>query len=205
MVCLTLEVWYKKSPTDFSFAVKAPRMITHYKKFKVCSQEIDEFYTACELGLKDKMGCLLFQFPPSFKYAQDSLELIIKSLKPHFNNVVEFRDASWWNQEVYEVFEENGIIFCSVNHPQLPDDIITTASTVYVRLHGNPRIFYSSYSDEFLLELHKSLAENKKIHEAYVFFNNTSSSAGILNAQKFKAYSNGNVSDGRQQNRFVKI
>ena len=184
----TLEVWYKKSPADFSFAVKAPRLITHYKKLKDCSQELDEFYNTCELGLKDKMGCLLFQFPPSFKYDRDSLELVINSLKPQFKNVVEFRNSSWWNQEVYDAFEENAIIFCSVNHPLLPEDIIITSSTVYVRLHGNPQVFYSSYSDEFLLNLHNSLSDNKQLNDAYVFFNNTASTAGILNAQQFKAF-----------------
>ncbi len=184
-----LDGWYKKSPADFTFAVKAPRLITHYKKLKDCSQQIDEFYNACELGLKDKMGCLLFQFPPSFKYDKDSLELILYSLKPHFKNVVEFRNAGWWNNEVYDELKAKDIIFCSVNHPQMPEDIIITSSTTYVRLHGNPQLFYSSYSDEFLLTLHNTLLRNNKIKDANVFFNNTSSTAGILNAQQFKAFS----------------
>lgn len=181
-----LDVWYQKSPADFSFAVKAPRSITHYRKLKDCSQEIDDLYNACELGLKDKLGCLLFQFPPGFKYDADSLELILKNLKPQFKNVVEFRNPGWWNEEVYDALEANDIIFCSVNHPKLPQDIIITSSTVYLRLHGNPQIFYSSYSDEFLLNLHNSLVENAKIKEAYVLFNNTAGTAGIMNAQRFK-------------------
>ena len=185
----TLDAWYKKSPADFSFAVKAPRLITHYKKFKDCSQEIDDLYNACESGLKDKMGCLLFQFPPSFKYDENSLDLILKSLKPQFKNVLEFRNPGWWNKEVYNALKTNDIIFCSVNHPQLPEDILLTSATAYVRLHGNPQIFYSSYSDEFLLTLHKTLVKNKKIKDAYVFFNNTASTAGILNAKHFNALS----------------
>ena len=184
----TLDAWYKKSPVDFSFAVKAPRLITHYKKLKDCSQQIEEFYNACQGGLKDKMGCLLFQFPPSLKYDESSLELILKSLNPQFKNVVEFRNPGWWNKEVYDAFKANDLIFCSVSHPQLPEDIIITSSTVYVRLHGNPQIFYSAYSDEFILNLHNNLVKNKKITDAYVFFNNTASAAGILNAQQFKAF-----------------
>lgn len=182
-----LDVWYKKSPADFSFAVKAPRLITHNKKLKDCSREMDDFYNACEHGLKDKLGCLLFQFPPSFKYDEDALELILKSMKPQFKNVVEFRNTGWWNDEVYEAFKANNIIFCSVNHPKLPDAIITTSSAVYVRLHGNPEIFYSSYSDEFLTNLHNTILKNQMIEEAYVLFNNTASTAGVLNAQQFKA------------------
>ena len=134
------------------------------------------------------MGCLLFQFPPGFKYDEDTLELILKSLKPQFKNVVEFRNPSWWNKEVYDALNANDIIFCSVNHPQLPEDIIITSPTAYVRLHGNPQLFYSSYSDEFLLTLHNTIAKNTMIKEANVFFNNTASTAGILNAQQFDKF-----------------
>ena len=183
-----LEAWYKKSPVGFLFAVKAPRLITHYKKLKDCSEEIDEFYNACDLGLKDKLGCVLFQFPPSFKYSIEALEIILISMKPQFKNVVEFRNSSWWNKKAYDALRANGIIFCTVNHPQLPEDIIVTTSTVYVRLHGNPHVFYSSYSEEYLSNLHSILAQNKKIKNAYVFFNNTASTAGILNAQQFNLH-----------------
>lgn len=181
----TLDNWYKKSPEGFLFAVKAPRIITHYKKLNDCTAELDDFYNVCGVGLKDKLGCLLFQFPPSFKYSKESLAFVLKSMKPGFNNVVEFRNEGWWNKEVYDAFETNKVIFCSVSHPKLPEDIIVTASTAYIRLHGNPQIFYSSYSDEYLQNLHDILAKNKKIEDAYVFFNNTASTAGILNAQHF--------------------
>jgi len=89
-----LEAWYNKSPEGFLFAVKAPRLLTHFKKFVDFSQQIVDFYNACEFGLKEKLGCLLFQFPPSFKYDEETLELNVKSMKPQFKNVVEFRNAS---------------------------------------------------------------------------------------------------------------
>ena len=180
-----LDNWYNKTPLRFLFAVKAPREITHLKKFNDCSQKINEFYNTCEIGLKDKLGCILFQFPPSFKYSKELLELIINSLKSSFQNVVEFRNTSWWNPEVFNAFKENNITFCSVNHPQLPEDIIVNTSSVYIRLHGNPKIFYSSYSEEYLKSLHNRITQNVKIKNSFVFFNNTASTAGILNAQYF--------------------
>ncbi len=183
-----LDDWYKKSPADFSFSVKAPRLITHEKRLKDCSQQINDFYSICEHGLKDKLGCLLFQFPPGFKYDEESLELILKSMNPQFKNVVEFRNAGWWIQEVYNALKDRDIIFCSVNHPQLPEDIILTTSTVYTRLHGNPQLFYSGYSDEYLRTLQTTLMNNTKINDAYIYFNNTAGIEGILNAQKFKAF-----------------
>src|SRR5690606_31791839 len=114
----------------------------------------------------------------------ESLQLIIKSLKNSFRNVVEFRDVSWWNEEVYDSFKANNITFCSVSHPELPEDIISTNDTVYCRLHGNPQIFYSSYSHDYLSNLYSLLKKNKTPNDAFVFFNNTASTAGILNAQR---------------------
>jgi uncharacterized protein YecE (DUF72 family) len=101
---------------------------------------------------------------------------------------VEFRYASWWNQEVYDAFKVNNIIFCRVNHPELPDDIIVTAPYMYSRLHGNPQLFYSPYSEEFLIHLYRQIIQKKSINETFIYFNNTASSAGILNAQQFKLF-----------------
>ena len=70
----------------------------------------------------------------------------------------------------------------------MPEDLIITNSTAYVRLHGNPQLFYSAYSDEFLSTLHRTLVKNTGIKEAYIYFNNTASTAGILNAQQFKGF-----------------
>lgn len=182
----TLGNWYKKSPEDFLFAVKAPRLITHYKKLNDCSRELEEFYHACDAGLEEKLGCVLFQFPPSFKYSSEALDLVLKSMKSEFTNVVEFRNESWWNDSVYEAFRSKNITFCSVSHPKLTEEIITTSPTAYIRLHGNPQIFYSSYSDQYLQILHDTLIRKSDIENAFVFFNNTASTAGILNAQEFK-------------------
>jgi len=54
-----------------------------------------------------------------------------------------------------------------------------------VRLHGNPRLFYSEYSEEELRSLYDALMAEDKITEAYIYFNNTASSAAIINAQQF--------------------
>jgi len=182
----TLHTWYTKSPDGFTFAVKAPKLITHTKKLVDCEHEIDEFYVACRDGLQDKLGCVLFQFPPSFNYSLERLELIIKQLKSDFKNVVEFRNNSWWTQEVYDAFIKNKLIFCSVNYPKLPTNIIATHSTGYVRLHGNPKLFYSEYGSE---ELSLMLADIQKAHrlkEVFMYFNNTASTAGIINALAMK-------------------
>lgn len=177
----TLQTWYKKSPHRFIYSIKAPKLITHTKKFENCESELKEFYKACESGLKEKLGCVLFQFPPNFNYTPKRLELIIDSVDADFANVIEFRNASWWTKEIYQAFRERNLIFCSVNYPKLPTEIISTTKTGYVRLHGNPRLFYSEYSNEDLQAIMYQLKLNH-INNAFVYFNNTASSAGILNA-----------------------
>ena len=181
----SLQTWYRKSPTAFKYSIKAPKIITHTKKFAGCEAELGEFYQACESGLKDKLAYVLFQMPPSFHYTPERLALIIASLNPDFSNAIEFRNASWWTEEVHEAFRQHKLIFCSVNYPKLPTDIIATTETAYVRMHGNPRLFYSEYSNEELDAVMHQLAAYK-FKQVYVYFNNTASTAGMLNALTIK-------------------
>ena len=126
----------------------------------------------------------LFQLPPSIHYSAEKLQQITNSLNPEFKNVVEFRHASWWQQNVYDALSEKQIIFCSVSHPSLPKTIISNTENIYIRLHGNVEMFYSNYSTAALKDLYNSVVNNKKIKEAFIYFNNTASTAGILNAQE---------------------
>lgn len=79
-----LETWYKKSPDTFSFSVKAPRAITHYKQFIETKQLVNDFYGTVHEGLKDKLGCVLFQMPPRMAYKEEKLQQIIDNLDPAF-------------------------------------------------------------------------------------------------------------------------
>jgi uncharacterized protein YecE (DUF72 family) len=176
------ENWYKKAPENFLFSVKAPKEITHIKKFQDCENLISEFYKVCKTGLKEKLGCVLFQFPPSYSFTFDRLQHIIKNLDLKFQNVIEFRHESWWNDTVWNAFLENNVTFCSVSHPQLPQTIFKDFPLIYIRLHGIPKMFYSSYSSKELLDI-----KNKtNCKSGFIYFNNTASEAGILNALEMK-------------------
>jgi len=154
----TLINWHEKTPDDFTFSVKAPKLITHLNRFSNCQELIDQFYLICEQGLKEKLGCLLFQLPPTIPYSEEKLDQILKCLKTEFINVIEFRHVSWWNNAVSKILSENNVIFCSVNHPKMPNTIFT-----------NNKLY------EFILQ-------KKDLHEIYIYFNNTASNSGILNA-----------------------
>lgn len=177
--------WYDKTPDDFRFSIKVPKLITHNKRLKNCKKEIAEFYSVIREGLKSKLACVLWQFSPGFDYNSEKLELIISSMNPECKNVIEFRNISWWRNDVLENLSENGIIFCNVNYPNLPNEIQKTSDTGYVRMHGNPKLFYSEYTQEEIESLYKNLIE-KEFKQIYVYFNNTASSAGIINALQFR-------------------
>jgi len=177
----SLQAWYRKSPEGFKYSIKAPKIITHTKKFVACGKELAQFYAASESGLKDKLVCVLFQLPPSYHYSPKRLELIIASVDSGFRNAIEFRHASWWTDEVFETFRQHKLAFCSVNYPGLPTDILATTPTAYARLHGNPRLFYSEYSDADLQSVVHQL-DSLHLDDAFVYFNNTASPAGIMNA-----------------------
>lgn len=180
-----MQNWHSKSPEGFIYAVKAPKIITHLKKFKDCEEEINTFYEVCKEGLKEKLGPILFQLPPSFHYSEENLELVLKNLNFNFKNTVEFRHGSWWKKEVFEILEKHKIIFCNVSHPTLPDTISKTNSIGYLRFHGSPKMFYSSYSNDYITEIKSKIIENS-FKEFYIYFNNTASTAGVLNALEMK-------------------
>jgi len=184
----SMKTWYDKSPDGFLFSVKVPKTITHIKKFNDSQEEIDAFYSICNNHLKEKLGFILFQLPPSFNYTPERLHLILNSLNTEYKNVVEFRNESWWIPEVLDAFTKHKIIFCSVSYPKLPNDIINTTTTAYIRLHGVPKLFYSGYNDAQLQQMTNSILENTAIDSAYIYFNNTASSEGILNALALKKF-----------------
>lgn len=179
-----LKSWYERSSPDFSFSVKAPRIITHYKKLNDCEELIADFYNTVYDGLKEKTGCLLFQFPPSFHYNQENLDKIISSLYHRHPNVVEFRHASWWNDEVYKILGKNKISFSGMSHPTLPDKIIENTSLLYYRMHGVPQLYKSPYALADLKKVVKTIEESSKTKNAFVYFNNDIGGNAIKNAKE---------------------
>ncbi|MBI3883185.1 MAG: DUF72 domain-containing protein [Sphingobacteriales bacterium] len=187
-----LEGWYNKSPDKFSFTVKVPRSITHYKKLIDAEKLLQEFYSVCKEGLKDKLGPLLFQFPPQFTYTPENLQRILTNLDSNFTNVVEFRHFSWWHQEVYNQLKKANITFCGISHPTLPNDVIINTQKVYYRFHGVPKIFYSSYDKNFIDAVAEKISANNTLTDIYCYFNNTAAVAAIHNAQSLQLVIAGN-------------
>jgi uncharacterized protein YecE (DUF72 family) len=180
-----LRGWFDKSPADFLFAVKAPRLITHYKRFNDCGSLLLDFYSTIREGLGSKLGPVLFQLPRQLVYDEALLERIVRSLDPHFINAVEFRDAGWWQPGVEKILSEHHIIFCGISHPALPDSFMHNVPDVYYRYHGVPRLYYSAYSKTEMQSMAKKLRASS-IRHAYIYFNNTAGGAAVKNAEALR-------------------
>ena len=154
----------------FVYTVKACELITHVKRFRGTKTLIMDFGMIADI-LGDRMGCFLFQLPPSHHYTKARLTAILSQLDPARRNVVEFRHASWWNQTVYAAFRRTGTIFCSCSGPRLPDELVRTADDVYLRLHGPKHWYRHNYSrDELLKWADRIKASGAK--RAWIYFNN---------------------------------
>jgi uncharacterized protein YecE (DUF72 family) len=186
-----LQLWYEKAPANFRFAVKAPKAITHFKQFHGTIDMITSFYSTIKQGLKDKLGPVLFQFPPRFHYDPERLNRVLAQLDPGFDNVLEFRHPGWWCEEVYATLRQHGVSFCGMSHPELPDEPIVTGPIVYYRFHGVPQLYSSFYSNEDLRTFADRMNGASLAKEIWCYFNNDAAVAAIPNAQTLLQFSNG--------------
>jgi len=183
----SLKGWYNKAPDGFSFSAKVPRSITHFRKLENTERMLNDFYGLLKDGLKEKLGCVLFQLPPTLPYSKDKLEQMIAQFDPSFNNIVEFRHESWWKKNVQASLKKHNIGFCGVSFPKISfDDAVINTSTCYYRFHGVPKLFYSEYKKAFIKNIFTQIVQNKKVKTAFIYFNNTASLAALHNAKYFQ-------------------
>ena len=180
----TVRSWRRNAPDNFRYSVKVNRLITHEKRLRRTKKLVRKF---CQIEnlLGDKLGCFLFQFPPSYRYTPSRLKSVVSQLDPAFRNAVEFRHKTWWRKAVYRAFEQHGIVFCSVSSPRLPSDLINTADRLYVRFHGTSRWYRHDYSTEELAAWAEKILTSRA-REAWIYFNNDREGFAIKNARELR-------------------
>jgi uncharacterized protein YecE (DUF72 family) len=179
----TIEALKKYAATtlaDFKFSVKMNKSITHVLKLKKSKPFITDFQDLIQKGLENKLAHFLFQLPPSFHYNDENLEQVLTNIPHTAKNVVEFRHVSWWNDTVKKSFSEVNLTFCNVDFPGIKSSFIHTSPVFYLRLHGNPELFKSSYSKAQLEKFYTQFPGQCKDNSIY--FNNTFYEAGYTNA-----------------------
>jgi uncharacterized protein YecE (DUF72 family) len=178
----TVASWNKQiGRRHFVYTVKVCELITHLKRFTGTKTLIQDFGLIADL-LDQRMGCFLFQLPPSYHYTPSRLKSIMEQLDPTRRNVVEFRHASWWDNKVFAAFRKKGVIFCSCSGPRLPDALVKTSDDIYVRFHGINQWYRHNYSKDELAAWAQKIKESGA-RRVYAYFNNDREGHAIKNAK----------------------
>ena len=178
----TVESWIRQAGRRrFVYTVKVCELITHIRRFAGTGTLVRDFGLIADL-LGPRMGCFLFQLPPSFHYTPARLKRILSQLDHSRRNVVEFRHKSWWNDTVYEAFRETGTIFCSCSGPRLPDELVKTADDIYIRFHGVKQWYRHNYTKEELGVWARRIEESGA-KTVWAYFNNDRDGYAIRNAR----------------------
>jgi uncharacterized protein YecE (DUF72 family) len=137
----TVKNWLKKTPENFKFTAKFPKVITHDKHLKDVSRELEYFHQSM-LPLRDKILALLIQLPPSLKITEglDNLRQVVSELDTKFRYAVEVRDRSWFQDLAYNFFANNNICMVWSQLAELRTPPIVTTDFLYIRLIGDRSI-----------------------------------------------------------------
>jgi uncharacterized protein YecE (DUF72 family) len=184
----TFESWYKRTPKNFIFALKAWRFITHIKKLKDC-KDLFETFLKRALILKEKLGPILFQLPPflkaNFQVFKDFCQMVKKSSPKNLRFAFEFRNESWCNEEIYQILKKFNFAWVVVDSPSWPKVFKVCANFFYVRMHGSKILFGSKYTKKELKDLAEKIKKWKKQNlDVYVYFNNDVKGYAVENAKE---------------------
>lgn len=176
----TVRRWIRDAPPGFRYSVKVHQSITHERRLARTKSLVRDYYRLLA-PLQEKLGCVLFQFPPGFHYSAPRLEGLTAQLDPAFRNVVEFRHRSWWRAKVFDALREHGITFAAVSAPRLPEEFPMDQKLFYLRLSGKTRWYHHDYSaDE--LDGWKQRILTSGAEEAWIYFNNDAQAHAVKNA-----------------------
>ncbi len=127
--------WASATPAHFRFAIKASRRITHITRLKAeAAEPLGYLYRNLD-SLGDKRGPVLFQLPPNLKKDLPRLEAFIAHLPADHGAAFEFRNDSWFDDEVYAVLRAAGAALClSEREDNAPPPLVETAPWGYLRL-----------------------------------------------------------------------
>jgi uncharacterized protein YecE (DUF72 family) len=177
--------WADSVPDDFRFSVKLPRAISHDAGLRDIEAPLAQF--AAEVSaLDDKLGCLLLQLPPKFEFDEGVAGDFFDRASDTFSCMIacEARHPSWFSPEATALLTARAITRVIADPAKgQPGEHVPTTSDIYVRLHGAPRVYYSSYSDDYLRDLGTNMAGHAKAgRDVWCIFDNTASGASVPNA-----------------------
>lgn len=181
--------WERYSPREFVFNAKIPQTVTHEKLDELgapLEQDLDRFAELMQpLNNSGKLGCLLIQLPPKYKYDPNHLERFLSVLPHGFKYAIEFRHKSWLRNETWKTLSKYNVAYTMVDEPLLPPDVHLTADFAYIRWHGHgSRPWYDyHYNDKELEEWVPKIKEaQSSVKTTYGYFNNHFHGYAVENA-----------------------
>ncbi|MEU7742575.1 DUF72 domain-containing protein [Nonomuraea sp. NPDC049158] len=176
--------WRDRTPDGFVMAVKASRFLTHIKRLADPEEPVERLMNAAST-LKDKLGPILVQLPPTLKADPERLARCLDCFPKHVRVAVEPRHPSWWTDEVREILAARDAALCWADRLGRPvSPLWRTAGWGYVRLHEGRATPWPSYGDTALKTWAKRVKE-AGWRDAYVYFNNDPGGAAVRNAIRF--------------------
>jgi uncharacterized protein YecE (DUF72 family) len=177
--------WSESVPDDFRFSVKLPRTITHDAKLVGIDEALTQFAREVA-GLGHKLGCVLVQLPPKLGFDEEVAQAFFSQVQASLGCTIacEARHPEWFSAAATEVLMAHGVTRVIADPAKGQEGPhVPTASTIYVRLHGSPRIYYSSYEPHYLAQLARDIADHAAAgRTVWTIFDNTASGAAVLNA-----------------------
>lgn len=164
--------WAAGVPDGFTFVLKAPQRITHFARLRDVDEPVRVF---CDVAraLGPKLGPLLFQLPPNFKVDTGRLADLLALLPPDLRTAFEFRNATWFTDDVYTRLAGKNAALCVADNDDGATPAVATADWGYLRLRA------TGYSDDDLrawLETMRRIGERWR--DAFVFFKHEEAGTG---------------------------
>jgi uncharacterized protein YecE (DUF72 family) len=178
--------WRDATPPRFRFSVKMPKAITHTARLNGASDLVAAFIDEVSV-LEAKLACLLVQLPPSLVYDTNIAESFFTDLRRRTAVAIacEPRHESWFAPAADSLLRELKIARVAADPARVPAAAEPGGSRdlSYFRLHGSPKVYYSSYPDEFIsrlaVRLQQEAAEDRTV---WCVFDNTTLGAATRNA-----------------------
>jgi uncharacterized protein YecE (DUF72 family) len=178
----TFEGWRDNSPEGFLYAVKANRYITHMKKLKEPQEPLDRMFERARL-LGPKLGPVLYQLPPRWRFNAGRLETFLAALPAGIEHTIEVREPSWLNPDFFSMLERSSVAFCIASLPIYETPLVATAPFVYIRFHGSGHMYYYDYTPDELRHwrdvILRFAGEGRTV---YCYFNNDPNAWAVRNA-----------------------
>jgi uncharacterized protein YecE (DUF72 family) len=178
--------WAASVPGSFRFSVKLPRAITHASRLRDARAPLEAFLDQAG-GLGEKLGCLLVQLPPSARFDAEVAEEFFALLRSLHSGpvVLEPRHASWFTTQADALLAKKIVGRVAADPPAGSEFAALPGGNhdaTYFRLHGSPKIYYSTYSDLYLAALAERLHTTDTRSGVWCIFDNTASGAAAKNA-----------------------